>query len=384
MILAAVGVGALGMIVPVKTAGQDSPPRSLIQSETKAASGPLKKVVDPNIPCLVEELLGAAGRQIEEFVRSLERFSATEHVEHYSIDKTGNRKKPETRTFNYAVNVNQAEKGLIWLEEFRNGSTDPEMFPAHLATFGLPGLDLIFHPMLSSDFDFQCEGMGQWEGREAWQVHFVQRADRPARIRAYRVNREIFPVELQGRAWIDPVNHNVIRLESELAKPVPQIGLTQEHLAISYAPVRFASTGEQVWLPQEAELHVEMRGKRFYRQHRFSDFKLFSVDTAQSWQPPAGSYSFTNLTDGEVKGELTVLPAEGSKRKAVTLRFVLPPRGTVVKTVGPKKDVNLPAGVVEAARFVHSGEAGSVWVKTNLPKETTVDVIPGSTVGEKP
>jgi len=47
-----------------------------------------------------------------------------------------------------------------------------------------------------------------------------------------------------------------------------------------------------------------------------------------------------------------------------------------VKTVGPRKDVNLAVEAVRSAKFVHSGGTGAVKVDADLPRETTLDVIP--------
>ena len=333
-------------------------------------------LVDASVACPTQEVLLGVEQRMSEFVSTLEKFTATENVVHYKIDQAGARKGPETRNFAYVVVVTQHESGTFMVDEFRDGSTDIEQFPAHFASLGLPAIDLIFHPLLATDFDFRCEGLGQWEGREAWQVHFVQRADRPVRIRSYRVGARSFPVWIEGRVWIDPGNNQIIRLESELAKPIPEIELTREHVTIDYQPVRFRSTGQQIWLPHIAEMYVERKNKRFSRRHTFTDFRLFNVDTAQSIQAPKGSYSFVNTSDRDVTGELTVMPEAGARLEAVKLRFTVPAHGKVFKVVGPGKDVNLPAAAVGSATFVHNGEAGSVKVDALLVKETTLDVLP--------
>jgi hypothetical protein len=332
--------------------------------------------VDSHVSCPTEEVLRGAGERMTEFVGVLEKFAAVEHVEHFPIDKTGSRKDPETRRFSYVVTVSQNQLGTFLLDEYRNGHDSPEEFPDHIATHGLPAMALIFHPVLAGDFNFTCEGLGKWGGRPIWQVHFAQREDRRVRIRSYVVNGNAFAVYLEGRAWIDPNTYEVIRLESELAKPVIPIELTKERLTISYAPVKFASAGQELWLPREAEMYVEQKGKRYYRRHTFSDFTLFSVDTETTWQAPRGSYTFTNLTDHEVQGEFTVTPAEGAKGKTVTIRVTVPARGRVVKIVGHGKDVNLSAGAVGWAKFVYSGDQGEVQVDANLAKETMLDVVP--------
>jgi hypothetical protein len=340
--------------------------------------------VDASVRCPTPEVLQGAGQRMGEFVSSLEKFTATESIEHYTFNHAGERKGPETRKFEYVVVVTQSRDTKLSVEEFRNGSTELEQFPAHIATQGLPAIALIFHPLLASDFDFRCEGLGQSGGREAWQVHFVQRADRPVRIRSYYVAAHIYPVHLEGRVWIDLGTNQIVRLESELVDPISEIDLKSEHLTIEYEPVKFRSTGQQIWLPHLAELYVDRQGKRYFRRHTFRDFKLFNVDTAQSFQAPESCYSFTNSSERDVRGEFRVMPSQGMNQEAVVLRFTVPAHGRVFKLVGPGADVNLPVAAVESATFVHNGEAGSVKVNALLVKDSTLDVIPETPLVEKP
>jgi len=340
--------------------------------------------VDPSIACPEERVLRGAGERMSEFVQTLERFTAVEKLEHYPVDKQGNRKDPETRTFDYVVAVSQNSYGTFLLDEFRNGTTDAEQFPAHTATRGSPAMALIFHPALASGFQFRCEGMGQWAGREAWQVHFVQRPDHPVQIRSYSVNGRSFPIALEGRVWIDPGNNQVLHLESELAKPIPEIELTHERFAIDYQPVTFHSTGQQVWLPQAVDLYVERRKKRYYRHLLFSDFRLFNVDSAQKIQTPGESFTFTNTSDRDVAGELTISLREGLQGDPVVLHVVVPAHGQVFKLVGLGKDVNLPVTAVGAVTFVHEGDANAVKVDTRLVKGASLDIVPRTAVTQQP
>jgi hypothetical protein len=62
------------------------------------------------------------------------------------------------------------------------------------------------------------------------------------------------------------------------------------------------------------------------------------------------------------------------------LRFSVPAHSSVVKIVGPGKDVNLPPEKVASATFVHSGQTGSVKVDAHLMRETTLDVVPQGAV----
>jgi hypothetical protein len=340
--------------------------------------------VESGVACPAEMLLRGVGERMSEFVGTLEKFTATENVEHYSVDRSGKRKSPERRSFAYVATVSRSATGTILVDEYRDGSTDASEMPAHIGTLGSPAMALVFHPQLAGDFDFRCEGLGQWDGRQAWQVHFVQRADRPVQIRSYRVGGRLAPVELEGRVWIEPGSYQILRLESELVKPIPAIQLTQEHFTIDYKPMEFHSTGQQVWLPQVAELYVEVHGKRYYRRHSFSDFRLFNVDAAQNIQAPRESFSFTNTTNSVVAGELTVARRNGLEGGPVVLDFVVPARGKVFKIVGTGRDINIPVSEVGTAVFVHDGEAGAIKVDTHLTRETSLDVVSQTALAQHP
>lgn len=296
---------------------------------------------------------------------------------HFRVDALGSRGTRDTRTFNYDVNITLSSSGVFNLDEYRNGRADPAQFPASIATQGLPAMALILHPIMISDFNLTCEGLGQWNGRPAWQIRFEQRADRPNRIRAYVINRRAYPVPLKGRIWIDAGTYQVQRLESELLKPVSAIGLTQERMAINYGPVQLQTHGE-LWLPLNADVYWERRRQRYYRRHTFSNFRLFGVESAQQIQPPKESYCFKNTSDHKIAGILTVSRVPGAPAKPVSIEFTIPSGGEVCKFVGTGKDLNIPAEEVGPATFAHNGHASSIVAEVNLAN--TLEMIPESEV----
>jgi len=333
--------------------------------------------VAPNVPCALPQVLEGAGQQVERLMDSLEKFAATERVDHFTVDKAGDLRSPEGRSFDYVVSVLHKPGGFIELEEYRNGSLDPAQFPASIATEGLPAMALVFQPQVSFAFDFICEGLGQASGRPAWQVHFQQKPNRPNRIRAYVIAGNYYPIALKGRAWIDASTYQVVRLESELVKPMPQIHLSRERLSIDYAPVKFYSR-DQLWLPSHAELLVAQDKKAFYRTHTFSNFQLFSVGSDQKIAAPKQFYSFTNLSDQDVSGQLTLTPLLGRSLTPISVTFTIPPRASVYKTVGPGKDLNISADLIAFARFVYVGVPGSVQANATLTSVSTLEVVPES------
>jgi hypothetical protein len=291
----------------------------------------------------------------------------------------------EVRSFDYVVLVSQDSEGGFNLDEYRNGSVvGPEQFPAGIATEKLPVHALIFHPSLVPDFNFACEGLGQWKGRPAWLVHFEQRQDEPNSFRSYVIDGIPYPVLIKGRAWIDADTFQVVRLESDLVKPVGKIHLTRDHVSIEYGLVQFHTHNQQLWLPKAADLYVELQGGRFYRRHTFSDFKIFMTDTAHRIQSSRESYCFSNTTDREIVGVLSATPASGTGAAPASIRFAIPARNTVCKTVGPGKDLDIPVESLETATFAHTGPPGSVQGDAFLAKESTLEIIPDSSVPTPP
>lgn len=335
-------------------------------------------------PCPLPAVLQGVGQRMKQFVDALQKFRATEHIEHYKVDAAGRRESRQTRNFDYVVSVSQASNGVFELDEYRNGSVDRSQFPAGTSTDGLPAMALLFHPALAADFDFRCEGLGFWEGRPAWQIRFAQRKDRPNRMRDYVVKNVHYPVPIEGRAYVDAATLQVVRLETQLAEPVEKIGLTVERFAINYAPVQFHTNAEELWLPQTADLYVEQKGHRYYREHSFKNFQIFAVDTNQKVRAPRESYSFTNTSDQDIFGILTVTPASGTDFQPVSIKFEIPAGKSVFKVVGSGKDVDLPAESVASATFVHNGRSGSVHADAFLREESTLDLIGDSPISPAP
>jgi hypothetical protein len=343
-----------------------------------------KPEVAAGVSCDLPAVLAGVSERTKEFVANLQKFSATEHVEHYAINFNGHRLPPQSRTFEYIAVVNNNDNGLFSLDEYRNGSLDRSRFPGGIATEGVPAVALLFHPLLASDYNFKCEGLGNRKGRPAWQVYFIQRDDRPSRIGGYRTFNGFYPFDLKGRAWIDAATYQILGLESELVKPIPAVGLKKQLEIINYGSVRFHSHKQQLWLPQSVEVYFDGRERRFYRTLTFSDFKIFMVDTDQSIHAPKESYCFTNTSDHDIAGVLVVSPVSGISLKAVSVRFTIPPGRSIYKVVGPGKDISMPVDEVGSATFTHNGSADSIKADAYLVKESTLDVIADSPLSINP
>ena len=265
-------------------------------TELPAASNWLPPDVDENVPpvepgasCAVDDVVRKAGIQLMTLVADVDRFAATESLVHESISKSGLPSAPEKRKFEYVVSIQEVQHGYLNVEEYRSGSRGSQAdFPDGVATNGLPALVLIFHPYNAPDFEMTCEGLARWNGGLAWQVHFKQRPDKPNVIKRYRIGADgpSYPVALKGRAWISADNYQIVRLETDLVSPVPQIRLVADHSDIEYGPVKFKQGNISMWLPQSADVYYDWKGRRIHRRHSFGNYLLFGVEDKQKISAP--------------------------------------------------------------------------------------------------
>jgi tetratricopeptide (TPR) repeat protein len=250
--------------------------------------------VDENVPrvelgsaCNLEDVLQKAGQRINEFVKDVERFTATESLVHETISKSGEVSRTEKRKYNYLVSIEQIRPDLFDVEEYRSSSSSADA-PGGIITRGLPALVLIFHPYYAGTFSMKCEGLANLNGKPAWQIYFRQRADQPNRIRSYKIgeNGPSHPVALKGRAWFVADTYQIIGLQTDLIEALPDLRLTVDHVTVEYGPVHFGSRGVDMWLPQTAELYSDLRGKRIHRRLNFTNYLLFAVDDKERISAP--------------------------------------------------------------------------------------------------
>ncbi|HTS11333.1 MAG TPA: tetratricopeptide repeat protein [Candidatus Limnocylindrales bacterium] len=238
-----------------------------------------------DVVCPAIQVIAEAGKRVTQLVDSVNRIEAHEDVTHEELSTLGHPVDIAKRKFDYLISIADSNSGLV-ISEDRDDRTD--QFVGPLSMFGLADLPLVFHPSLRGDFQMTCEGLGKWQDKATWLVYFRQRPDRPERLRSYQLlDGSSFDVGLKGRAWISADTYQIVRLEANLMKPVPQIGLGSEEDVIEYGPVPFPTKNTTLWLPTSADIYFYYQHRPFHRHHVFTDYKLFSVSASQKIGQPA-------------------------------------------------------------------------------------------------
>jgi len=246
--------------------------------------------------CQMDDVLNGAEHRLDAELKNFEKFSANEHIEHQDVDRYGQAGPPRTRDFSYIVLVHRYQENSFYLEEERMPLGHDDSFPTSLATTGLNNLGVaILQPAERENFVFSCEGLSTMRKRPAWQIRFEEKKGAKNSIRHWRRNGQIFDIPLKGRLWVASGSFDILRIETDLLGPVEAVGLTRDHLAVDYGPVRFASAGTSLWLPWNADVYMELHQRRYHQRHALSDYTLFEVDTAhkigrpKEMPPPAAT-----------------------------------------------------------------------------------------------
>ena len=244
--------------------------------------------VSTDVACSDTDVIQQAGLAANRQFQNLERFVATEHIEHEEIAADGQSTHLRTRDFNYMVFVEQDKKDKqLYLDEKRDGGTGVDEFPTSLATVGLVGLGIdLFQPGFAKALTFKCEGLGQWRGKAAWVVHFTQKPGERSFLRLWQTKIRTVEVPLKGRVWISTNSFDVLHVETDLRDPMKELELARDHISIDYGPVEFKKSKTELWLPWTAEIFLDLHSRHYHHRHTLSNYALFDVATDNKISAP--------------------------------------------------------------------------------------------------
>jgi len=279
-----------GAVAAGSAAGADRPVSTLDSlAALEAPALPLKSWAPPGVDdvkppvangvdCPAAQVLEGSGNRMQELVNDLSRFAAVEDLLHQPLDPYGMPIRTEKRKYDYVAAISEQGAGLVAIDEYRSAKLTLADYPDQISSTGFVTLALVFHPSMRDDFVMVCEGLADWHGQASWLVHFKQRKDRPNRMHSYKVGEQVYPVDIKGRAWITADRFQIVRIEADLVRPMPEIRLVSEHQAVEYGPVPFPNKKTVLWLPKTAEIYFDFRKHRYYRRHSFDHFMLFSIE----------------------------------------------------------------------------------------------------------
>lgn len=270
---------------PAPTANPDAQPAAASSvADTPAPTvEPASSSPQPFVStCSVDDVIPQVSTHVQQFVESINRITATELLEFERRNHKGKFEEDAKAKVNYVALIQPLRSGVLSVEEFRDGAS---RFPGHISATGSVALVLIFHPVHVNEFQMSCKGLTYWHNVPVYEIAFQQRPDVPNTMSGFRVNQESYDILLKGTAFVDADSFQILHLDTDLLKPIPDV-LDLEHQSIDYGSVSFTTRSDQLWLPQFVTITVRFRNKEYLEHHAYSNYRLFSVDTAQKISKP--------------------------------------------------------------------------------------------------
>jgi tetratricopeptide (TPR) repeat protein len=222
---------------------------------------------------------------VEKFFREMPNTVSVEEIHEESLNRKGEVEDFLEEKFQYLL-LARPERSELGLREFRTpadaeGLQSGKLKLGYMRTSGFACTSLHLHPAYRAKVNVRLLGRQIIDQRRAWVIAFAQRPENALVLARFVAEGKSSPMIVQGVAWIDPENFQILRLHTDLLKPPPQTHLTKQTTDIRYGEVGFKGVASSLWLPREVTVTVQWKGRTFRNQHRYSDYMMFNVETEE-------------------------------------------------------------------------------------------------------
>jgi len=238
----------------------------------------------------LEPILTAVGKNVWEFFRNFPNTSSLEEIHQEKLKGNGKSGEKQDQKFHYFCVMPTQAWGPGFSEYRANLAGDAGQLgglaEGFMLTSGFASASLIFHPVYQSEATFRYLGRQKVNGRDTHVVAFAQRPTQAHLYGSFKEGEIRVTTFTQGLAWIDAQSYQILRLRTDLLKPLPEVALKRQTTEIDFSEVHFKSVPEGFWLPRDVAVTVDWHGRILRNGHEYSDFKVFSVESTQKLGKP--------------------------------------------------------------------------------------------------
>ena len=138
-----------------------------------------------------------------------------------------------------------------------------------------------FSSAIQWDSRFLHLGDQKIRGKETYVIAFAQlpsEARNTVTMKAEGVKVQIF---IQGLAWVDKSNFQILQMRTDLLSPQQDIGLDEQTTEITFSEVRFSDVAIPLWLPRDVNVYMKFTFgapvQIFRNVHHYSDYRRYRV-----------------------------------------------------------------------------------------------------------
>jgi hypothetical protein len=268
---------------------------TIVQRGTaKLAAGfpELKGLVPDADQSQLEPILRKVGESVQALFDSFPDTSSHEEIAMEVLHPNGKVAQSQAQHFEYLMVKTSDENGLR-LSEYRTDKAGNRTTPGggsddarYMVTLGFASAPLIFHPDYQTGSALRLLGRQRLDGHDTLVIAFAERPATAKMLEEFRISNASAVVLIQGIAWVDAATYQVLRMRTDLLKPVPEVRLEAQTTDVRFGEVHFPARDRGLWLPQEVAVTVHWNGRTFRNRHHYSDYELFQVKTHQKIRAP--------------------------------------------------------------------------------------------------
>ena len=230
-------------------------------------------------------LLDGVGETVEEFYRDFPSIYALENI-YLETEGPGRQEWLEylRLSYHYVISENSMNNELGF-DEYRTRTnlknervTIANLKQAYLLTSGCASQVLFFHPRMRAACSFRFIGT-EPAGHKAAVIAFAQIPEKTKTTGSIIIRQRRVAIMLQGVVWIEPETRQILRMQSDLLVRRSDVGLGQLTTQIDFEGVAFPGLSGTRWLPREVRVTLQCDGHSYRNFHRYSQYKLFSVES---------------------------------------------------------------------------------------------------------
>jgi hypothetical protein len=235
------------------------------------------------------KILEKTGSNVDEFFKHIVDVIAQERITQERL--SGTRVIGEQQTDDNYLIVRESDKSDSDLLEYRMDSNGNRLDPGgyhrgYLVTFGFALLSNYFAPMYQQESVFRYLGDQKLGTRETYVVAFAQKPGEATQFVTMRSTHiEGVHMLMQGIAWIDKANFQIVRMRTDLLAPRPEVSLDRQTTEVTFDPVQLQDISSPLWLPADVKVFLEIKEAvssgfvqlRFRNEHHYSDYRRYRV-----------------------------------------------------------------------------------------------------------
>jgi hypothetical protein len=158
----------------------------------------------------------------------------------------------------------------------------------YLVTFGFALNSNYFSTAFQPESKFRYLGDQKIGSRDTYVVAFAQEPGLATLFVTMSGGKDTkIRMLIQGIAWVDKSNFQIIRMRTDLLAPRAEIGLERQTTEVAFNQVQLPDVASSLWLPSEVKVYIKFKAfdqdqKRsyeldFHNEHRYTDYRRYRV-----------------------------------------------------------------------------------------------------------